>query len=61
MKGGGELQISELGYLSSKGRKLEGVDITPDKVAVATLADLRSRRDAWIDEAENFPRKHSKK
>jgi carboxyl-terminal processing protease len=58
---GGELQISELGYLSSKGLKLEGIGITPDKVVVATLADLRRRRDAWIEEAENFLKNTVKK
>ena len=58
---GGELQISELGYLSSKGRKLEGVGITPDKLVVATLADLRSRRDAWIEEAEDLLKNTAKK
>ncbi len=51
---GGELHISELGYFSSKGRKLEGVGTTPDKIVSLTLADLRSRRDAWIEEAEKF-------
>lgn len=61
VKGGGELQISELGYLSSKGRNLEGAGITPDKVVVATLIDLRSRRDAWIEEAENFLKNTAKK
>jgi len=54
VKGGGEFQISELGYLSPKGRKIEGIGIMPDKVVASTLLDLRSRRDAWIEEAENF-------
>ncbi|HLM60390.1 MAG TPA: S41 family peptidase [Pyrinomonadaceae bacterium] len=58
---GGELQISELGYLSSKGRKLEGVGVTPDKAVVITLADLRSRRDASIEEAENFLKNTAKR
>jgi len=57
----GELQISELGYLSPKGRKLESVGIMPDKVVAATLADLRSQRDAWIEEAENFLKNTVKK
>jgi carboxyl-terminal processing protease len=61
VKGGGELQISELGYLSPKGRKLESVGIIPDKVVAATLADLRSQRDAGIEEAENFLRNAFKK
>jgi len=61
VKGGGELQISELGYLSPKGRKLESVGIMPDKVVTSTLPDLRSRRDAWIEEAENFLKNTVKK
>ena len=61
VKGGGELQISELGYLSPKGRKLESVGIMPDKVVTSTLSDLRSQRDAWIEEAENFLKEVVKK
>lgn len=54
VKGGGELYISELGYASPQGRKLEGVGVTPDKVVMLKLSDLRQRRDAWIEEAESF-------
>ncbi len=61
VKGGGELHISDLGYRSSKGRKLEGVGITPDKVVALTLADLRSQRDVWIEEAESFLKNAFKK
>lgn len=54
MKGGSELQISELGYLSPKGRKLEGVGVIPDKVIAPTLLGLRSRQDAVIEGADDF-------
>ena len=54
VKGGGELQISELGYLSPKGRKLEGVGVIPDKLVALSLADLSSKRDAWVEEAERL-------
>ncbi len=40
--------------ISPKGHKIEGIGIMPDKVVASTLADLRSRRDAWIEEAEIF-------
>lgn len=56
MKGGGELQLSELGYLSPKGRRLEGNGIMPDKVIAPALLDLRRSRDAGVEEAENFLR-----
>lgn len=54
VKGGGALSISELGYSSPKGRKLEGIGVTPDEVVVLKLSDLRQRRDAWIEKAEGF-------
>jgi carboxyl-terminal processing protease len=59
-KGGGELQFSELGYASPKGRKLEGAGVTPDQVVALTLADLRSGRDAGVEAAESFLRHPSK-
>lgn len=61
VKGGGELEISEMGYLSPKGHKLEGIGITPDRVVALTLSDLRARRDAGIEEAENFLKNTIKK
>ena len=54
VKGGGELQLSELGYSSPKGHKLEGLGVTPDEVVGLKLADLRQGRDAWIEAAEGF-------
>jgi len=54
VKGGGELQVSDLGYASPKGHKLEGIGVTPDEVVALKLSDLRNRRDAWIEEAEGF-------
>jgi carboxyl-terminal processing protease len=61
VKGGGEFEISELGYLSPKGRKLEGIGVMPDKIVTLTLAELRSGRDAWIEEAETFLKNAFKK
>jgi carboxyl-terminal processing protease len=60
VKGGGELQLSELGYASPKDHKLEGGGVTPDEVVALTLADLRAGRDAWIEAAEGLLKKASK-
>lgn len=52
LKGGGDLAISEIGFVTSKGRTLEGSGVTPDKSVALTLADLQSGRDAALEEAE---------
>lgn len=54
LKGGGELGISEFGYLTPKGRKLEGHGVIPDRAVPLTLDDLRMRRDAALEEAEKL-------
>jgi carboxyl-terminal processing protease len=54
VKGGGELSVSGLGYLSPQGRKLEGVGVTPDLTVEVTLADLRARRDPSIEAADAY-------
>jgi carboxyl-terminal processing protease len=52
MRGGGELAISELGYISPAGRRLEGVGVAPDATVELKLSDLQSRRDVALEEAE---------
>jgi carboxyl-terminal processing protease len=52
MKGGGELAVSELGYVTPRGRVIEGRGVVPDVVAPLTISDLRSGRDAAVEEAE---------
>ena len=54
IKGGGELYISELGYVSPHGQKLEGVGVTPDELVVLKLSALREGRDDWIEKAEKL-------
>ncbi len=54
LKGGGDLAISEIGFVTAKGRTLEGNGVTPDKSVALTLADLRSGRDAVLEEAEKY-------
>ncbi|HXG64557.1 MAG TPA: S41 family peptidase [Blastocatellia bacterium] len=56
VEGGGEVAISELGYLSPKKKKFEGAGVTPDQKVALTLADLRRRRDSTIETAETVLR-----
>jgi carboxyl-terminal processing protease len=53
VEGGGELAVSELAYLSPKGRRLEGKGVIPDELVGLTIADLQRHRDAALESAEN--------
>lgn len=52
MKGGSELAVSELGYVSPLGRRIEGNGITPDEAVQLTLADLQANRDLALEDAQ---------
>jgi carboxyl-terminal processing protease len=52
LKGGGELAISEVGFVTPQGRKLEGNGVVPDKKVAVTLTDLQRQRDTALEEAE---------
>ena len=54
LKDGGDLAISEIGFVTAKGRTLEGNGVLPDKPVAVTLADLQSGRDAALREAESY-------
>jgi carboxyl-terminal processing protease len=56
VKGGGVLYYSHLVYMSSKGRKLEGAGIVPDKTVKPTIAGLQQGRDLILEEAESILR-----
>ena len=56
LKGGSELDVSEVGFTTAKGRRLEGVGVIPDKPVPLTLADLRAHRDAALEAAEKVLR-----
>ena len=53
LKGGSELAVSELKYVSPQGNKIEGAGVTPNRAVPLTLADLQRRRDAALEAAEN--------
>jgi carboxyl-terminal processing protease len=52
MKGGGVLEMSEVLWLSPKGRKLEGTGIIPDAMIVPTLSDFQQKRDSVLAAAD---------
>lgn len=54
MKGGGELHISDIGFLSAKGKIYEKIGVTPDKIVGLQLSDLRNNVDIGIKEAEKI-------
>lgn len=54
LKGGGDLAVSEIAFVTPTGRKLEGSGVTPDKTVTVTLRDLQAGRDAAVEEAEAY-------
>lgn len=54
LKGGGDLAVSEIAFVTPDGRKLEGSGVTPDKTVTVTLRDLQAGRDAAVEEAEAY-------
>lgn len=56
LTGGGDLTLSEFGFVTAKGKKLEGRGVTPDKTVELNLKDLQTGRDAALEEAEQYLR-----
>lgn len=54
LKGGGELAISEVGFITPKERTLEGSGVVPDQTIAVTLIDLKRQRDTALEEAEKY-------
>jgi len=54
LPGGGQLAYSELGYLTSKGRKIEGEGVIPNIEVPLTREDIVSNRDRTLEAAEAF-------
>lgn len=51
LKGGGDLAVSEIGFVTAKGKTLEGSGVTPDNLIAATLTDVQSGRDVALEAA----------
>lgn len=52
--GGGELHLSDIGFISPKGNIYEKIGVTPDKVIDLKLSDIQSGIDKGILEAEKI-------
>lgn len=50
--GGAELAYSEVGFVMSNGKRIEGEGVIPDYPAAPTLADLQLSRDRGLEEAQ---------
>jgi len=56
LKGGGDLTLSEFGFITAKGKKLEGNGVIPDKIIPLKLKDIQTGRDNAFEQAEQFLR-----
>jgi carboxyl-terminal processing protease len=54
LKGGGDLTLSEFGFITPQGKKLEGKGVTPDRLIALVLQDLRTGHDRALEQAELF-------
>ncbi len=54
VRGGGELAVSEYGYLSPRENSFEGTGVIPDTSVPLIITDLQNHRDAVLDEAERL-------
>ena len=50
--GGGELAYSEVGFVLSNGKRIEGEGVMPDRPVPISLSDLRAGRDRTLEEAQ---------
>ena len=58
LAGGGDLTLSEFGFVTAKGKKLEGAGVSPDKIVPLNLKDLRTGRDRALEAAEKYLKKN---
>jgi carboxyl-terminal processing protease len=54
--GGGELAYSEVGFVLSNGKRIEGEGVTPDHPVPLTLPDLVANRDRALEAAQEILR-----
>jgi carboxyl-terminal processing protease len=52
--GGAELAYSEVGFVMSNGKRIEGEGVIPDEVVPTTLHDLRLGRDRTLEKAQDM-------
>lgn len=54
LKGGAELHISEIGFISAKGKVYERTGVSPDKTISLKIADIQKGYDSGLIEAEKM-------
>lgn len=54
--GGGELAYSEVGFVMTNGKRIEGEGVQPDRPIPVTLGDLRLSRDRALEDAQELLR-----
>jgi carboxyl-terminal processing protease len=54
LPGGGQLAYSEIGYITSKGRRIEGAGVVPDVEVKLGVEDYLLNRDRALEAAEAF-------
>lgn len=54
LKDGGELRVSEMGFITAKGQTVENRGVIPDQKTPLTFADLRAGRDAALVAADKY-------
>ena len=52
--GGGELAYSEVGFVLTNGKRIEGEGVIPDHVVAPSLVDLQQNRDRALEEAQRL-------
>ena len=60
LPGGGQLAYSELGFISFKGKRIEGEGVKPDVEIELTREDLLLNRDRTLEAAESFLQEKTK-
>jgi carboxyl-terminal processing protease len=54
--GGAELAYSEVGFVMSNGKRIEGEGVIPDHLIPLTLTDLQTNRDRTLEQAQEILR-----
>jgi len=52
--GGGDLAYSEVGFVLTNGKRIEGEGVIPDHTVVPTAADMQQNRDRVLEEAQEI-------